>query len=288
MLKVLWIDDECKDMYDELSVMGREFIEYAYEQGIEITPMSTYKEGLTAIEERPLEWCAVILDIREQKATTGNAVDGYQKAYDWLRDFHKERHQFEPYVFTLSGEKRYHDEDSLIRKEKHCSKRVYDKNSGDYKILFDDIHKIEGISDLYKLHKEYSDLLCNSSSLGEKADNRLLEIIYSILINKNVKDPKLLNEIRKYLEDFVIAFLKDKSFFPTEIRTLNECSRYIGGQKDIPEYIKRSFHSLVSIVQEGSHGETTIDNDVRYGNAPYLLQSCLFELLNIIYWTKSV
>ena len=142
---------------------------------------------------------------------------------------------------------------------------------------------------MYKLHEEYTELLRISKLLGEKADHRLLEIMYSILIKKNVTDPKLLNEIRKYLEDFVIAFLlKDKSFFPTKKKTLNECSRYIGEQKDIPEYIKRSFHSLVSIVQEGSHGATTIDNDVRYGIAPYLLQSCLFELLNIIYWTKSI
>ena len=154
MIKVLWIDDECKDIYGELSVMGREFIEYAYEQGIEITPMSTYKEGLTTIEACPLEWCAIILDIREQKATTGNAVDGYQNAYDWLRDFHIKHHQEEPYIFTLSGEKRYHEEDSLIRKELYCSKRVYDKSGEDYKSLFDDIHKIENISDLYKLHKE--------------------------------------------------------------------------------------------------------------------------------------
>ena len=288
MIKVLWIDDECKDMYGELSVMGREFIEYAYEQGIEITPISAYKDGLTAIESRPLEWCAVILDIREQKATTGSAVDGYQNAYDWLRDFHNKRNQLEPYVFTLSGEKRYHDKDSLIRKESYCSKRVYDKNSGDYKILFEDIRKIEKISDLYKLQKGYTNLLCIANLLGKNAYNRLLEIIYPILIKKRITDPKLLNEIRKYLEDFVIAFLGNKSFFPDEIKSLNDCSRYIGSQKDIPEYIKRSFHSLVSIVQEGSHGRTVIDNDVRYGNAPYLLQSCLFELLNIIYWIKNV
>lgn len=288
MIKVLWIDDECENMSGELSIMGREFIEYAYEQGIEIKPISTYKDGLAAIKAHPLEWCAIILDIREQKATTGNAVDGYQYAYDWLRDFHNEHHQLEPYIFTLSGEKRYHDKDSLIRKESYCSKRVYDKNSGDYKILFDDIRKIKNVSDLYKLHNEYADLLCISKLLGENADNRLLEIMYPILIKKRITDPKLLNEIRKYLEDFVIAFLGNKSFFPDEIKSLNDCSRYIGSQKDVPEYIKRSFHSLVSIVQEGSHGRTVIDNDVRCGNAPYLLQSCLFELLNIIYWIKSI
>lgn len=220
MIKVLWIDDECKDIYGELSIMGREFIEYAYEQEIEITPISAYKDGLTAIESRPLEWCAVILDIREQKATTGSAVDGYQNAYDWLRDFHNKRNQLEPYVFTLSGEKRYHDKDSLIRKETYCSKRVYDKNCGDYKILFEDIRKIEKVSDLYKLQNEYTNLLCIANLLGGNADNRLLEIMYPILIKKRFTDPKLLNEIRKYLENFVIAFLESKSFFTDEVKSL--------------------------------------------------------------------
>lgn len=288
MIKVLWIDDECKDIYGELSFMGCQFLEYAHDQNIEITPMSSYWEGLAAIESYPLEWCAVILDIREQKATTGNAVDGYLKACNWLRKFHYKHNQLEPYIFTLSGEKRYQEKDSLIPKEPHCSKRVYDKNSDDYKLLFEDIHKIENVSDLYKLQDEYSRLLYISKILGKNACNRLLEIMYPILVRKNVEDPKLLTEIRKYIEDYILTFLEDKSFLPIEHRTLNKCSKYIEKERKAPEYIIRSFHSLVSTVQQGSHGGTVTDNDVRYGNAPFLLQSCLFELFNIIYWSKSI
>ena len=299
MIKVLWIDDECKDNHDNLSEMGREFIEYAYEQGIEITPISTYEEGITAIESSPLEWSAVILDIREQKATTGNAVDGYQNAYDWLHAFHIERHQQEPYVFTLSGEKRYQEQDSLIRNESYCSKRVYDKNRGDYKILFDDIRRIKNISSLFKLHEEYFDVLNISKSLGGNAKDRLLEIMYPILIRKDTTNPKILNEIRKYLEDVINPFLEKIISFPDGKKSSHQYLNYlkkVQKQKDnpisiyIPKYLTFSFHNLLNIVNEGSHGgnKVDVDKDIRNGNAPYLLQSCLFELLNVIYWTKFV
>lgn len=55
MIEVLWIDDECKINSDKLSPMGQEFIESAYEEGIKITPMLTYKDGIDAIKNNPLE-----------------------------------------------------------------------------------------------------------------------------------------------------------------------------------------------------------------------------------------
>lgn len=51
MIEVLWIDDECKNQ-DVLTPMGREIIELAYEYGIKITPMLTYKEGIDAIFDK--------------------------------------------------------------------------------------------------------------------------------------------------------------------------------------------------------------------------------------------
>lgn len=288
MIKVLWIDDECRDEFGELTEKGLTFVEYAYDKEIDITAVTTYVEGIKLIKSQPLGWCAVILDIREQRATEGNAADGYLNARREIERFQAERHQKEPYIFTLSGEKRYHELDSLIPKEGHCSKRVYDKNHANYKILFDDIRKIRELSELYKLQEEYAELLNIASKLGEEADSRLFSIMYPIFVLNETKDPKWLNEIRKYLEKFVFPCLKEKKFFPDSCTSMNECSSYIGKESEAPEYIKRSFHSLIRIVQEGSHGKTDSDNDVRYGQAPYLLKSCIFELLNIVYWIKSV
>lgn len=292
MIKVLWIDDECRDAQGELTDLGREFIEYAHNEGIEITSMSNYKDGLRAIEAQPSEWCAVILDIREQRATT-DAADGYNDARHRLDLFHYEHKQSEPYVFTLSGEKQYQEGNSTIRKEQYASKRVYDKNGDDYKVLFNDIRKIEEVSDLYQLQEKYKDVLSAArNTLGEDAYTRLFSLMRPILIQNNNTNAKLLNEMRKYLEEFIIAKLKDMEYPPNDIKSLNDHSRYIGSQASVPEYVKRSVHSLVSITQSGSHGKIddalTTDEDVRSGRAPYLLKSCLFELFNIIYWMKTV
>lgn len=180
MINVLWIDDECRNESGSLTIMGKEFVEYAYEQGIEIFAYSTYKDGLKAIKETPHKWIAVILDIREQRATDGNAADGYLSMRDKIRDFRKDFGQEEPYIFTLSGEKIYHETNSAIPKEPYCRKRVYDKNLGDYKLLFDDIRKIENISTLYRLTKEYKKVLNCSRNLGEASVERMINLLFKI------------------------------------------------------------------------------------------------------------
>ena len=128
MIEVLWIDDECMTDSGKRSPMGEEFVNYAYEQKIKITPMQTYKEGVGAIRNNPHKWCAVILDIHNQKATSGKASDDFDAARDEIKSIQALNHQKEPYIFILSGNKLYHGEHSTIRKPDYCSKSIYDKN----------------------------------------------------------------------------------------------------------------------------------------------------------------
>ncbi len=141
MIEVLWIDDECKNQ-DVLTPMGREIIELAYEYGIKITPMLTYKEGIDAINKNSSRWSAVILDIHNQKAITGKASDDFDEAKEQIVRLQGQNRQLEPYIFVLSGNKQYQTEHSTIRKPEYCQKNIYDKNGEDYKILFEDILKI--------------------------------------------------------------------------------------------------------------------------------------------------
>ncbi len=292
MIKVLWIDDECMDATGALTPIGSQFIELAYHQGIEITPIAGYEEGMEAIEAKPFEWSAVILDIREQHTSEDNATTGYNNAILHLVAFQARFRQKEPYIFTLSGDRQYHDDQEAvmhIHEWPHCSKRVYDKTEEDYRLLLNDIRKIESVSELYQFQHKYNDILSTTHEvLGKEAYERLLDIMWHILAENRKNEPELLNEIRKYLEDFITLTLEEMRFFPRGVESLNDQSRFIGDQRDLPRYVKRSFYSLVSVTQEGSHGRTVVDEDVRYGKAPYLLQSCLFELFNIIYWLKEL
>ena len=70
---------------------------------------------------------------------------------------------------------------------------------------------------------------------------------------------------------------------------LTECSRSLCEpymEEIIPIYIQRSIHSLVAITNPGSH-RTVTDSDVAIGNAPYLIRSLIYEMLNVLCWCKN-
>lgn len=285
MIEVMWIDDEYKKI-------GDSFIGLAEMNGINITPFDTYAKGVMALEREPKKWIAVILDIREQAAKRGTATDNFHMAREKIKEFQLLNHQKEPYVFVLTGEANYLDSDAFP-KTNYASKRVYSKGLEDYKILFDDIKKIEEVSLLNQITHDYHDVLSTATDYF-KVDNdtfkRLFLVIQEILYNKVVNNPDLLNAIRKLLwEKIVFPKMYELKYIPDDIykKGLNESSKYIGKDERFPAYIQRSVHSLVDKTQRGSHGNTTIDKDVSEGRAPYLLRSCLYDLLNIIIWMKN-
>lgn len=290
MIEVLWIDDECMTNSGKLSPMGEEFVNYAFEQNIKITPMQTYKDGVGAIRNNPHKWCAVILDIHNQKATSGKASDDFDATRDEIKSIQALNHQEEPYIFILSGNKLYHGEHSTIRKPDYCSKSIYDKNGENYKQLFEDILKIQNISKLYTCQEQYKDVLTIAKNFcGNETWQRLLMVLYKTTINDVKNDPALFNEMRKILEDIMnmLEFYRYSYFTETkEEKSLNNLSRYIGKDKNVPVYIRRAFNTLTSATQNGSH-RLEVDYDVLCSRAPYLLRSCLYELCNIIIWMRN-
>lgn len=290
MIEVLWIDDECKNQ-DVLTDMGKGFVDLAYVYGIKITPMLTYKEGIDAIKKSPLRWSAVILDIHNQKATTGKASDDFDDAREQIISFKAQHNQREPYIFVLSGNKQYQTEHSTIRKPNYCQKNIYDKSGEDYKILFKDILKIKNLSDLYKCQEQYKDVLKIAKHLSEETWEKMMGLLLEITVKDERKNADLINRMRKVLENVMTA-LKGcgyKFFTTTNEGSLNELSVYIGKDETIPIYIQRAFHTLTNISQDGSHSESIshklkVDYDVSTLKAPYLLRSCLYELCNILIW----
>lgn len=291
MIEVLWIDDECITNLGKLSPMGEEFVNYAYEQKIKITPMQTYKEGIGAIRNNPNKWCAVILDIHNQKATSGKPSDDFDAARDEIKSIQTLNHQKEPYIFILSGNKLYHGEHSTIRKPDYCSKSIYDKNGENYKQLFEDILKIQSVSKLYTCQEQYKDVLTIANDFcGEETWQRLFNVLYKITINDVKNNPALFNEMRKILEDIMKVLERYRySYFAAtkEEISLNNLSRYIGNDINVPGYIQRAFHTLTNVTQNGSH-RLEVDSDVSCSKAPYLLRSCLYDLCNILIWIRDL
>lgn len=291
MIEVLWIDDECMNSSGELSDLGISVVNTAYDNGIKITSMLTYKEGINAIRNHPLKWCAVILDIRNDKATTEKASDDFDAARDEIKGIQILNHQREPYIFILSGDEQYHGDHSTIRKPDYCSKSIYAKSNGDYELLFEDILKIQSVSKLYTCQEQYKDVLTIANDFcGEGTWQRLLNALYKITINDIKNNPALFNEMRKILEDIMKVLEQYRYSYFAETKeeiSLNNLSRYIGNDKNVPVYIQRAFHTLTSVTQNGSH-RLEVDSDVSCSRAPYLLRSCLYELCNILIWMRNL
>ena len=290
MIEVLWIDDECMNSSGELSDLGISVVNTAYDNGIKITSMLTYKEGINAIRNHPLKWCAVEA-VAEGKATTEKASDDFDAARDEIKGIQILNHQREPYIFILSGDEQYHGDHSTIRKPDYCSKSIYAKSNGDYELLFEDILKIQSVSKLYTCQEKYKDVLTIANDFcGEGTWQRLLNALYKITINDIKNNPALFNEMRKILEDIMKVLEQYRYSYFAETKeeiSLNNLSRYIGNDKNVPVYIQRAFHTLTSVTQNGSH-RLEVDSDVSCSRAPYLLRSCLYELCNILIWMRNL
>lgn len=289
MIEVLWIDDECKDSSGKLTAKALNIINMAFERDIKITPVLTYKEGIDMIDNNHLQWCAVILDIYNQKATREKPSDDYDEAREQIIRIQTKYGQQEPYIFVLSGNEKY--KECPIRRPNYCQKNIYDKSGQDYELLFSDIVKIQSLSKLYACQEEYRDVLTIAKNFcGEETWRRLLKVLHAITICHVKNNPALFNDMRKILED-IMLFLKkcEYSYFEKneDNISLNKLSVYIGKDTNIPEYIQRAFHTLDRVVQDGSHSER-VDCDVANSRAPYLLRSCVYELCNIIIWMRSL
>lgn len=290
MIEVLWIDDDCRNSLGELSPLGRGMVEDARDKGINITPMLTYKEGIDAISNYPQKWFAVILDIRNDKATTENVSDDFDAAKDEINRIQTRNNQKEPYIFILSAYAQDYRAFSTIRRQSYCSRAIYAK-PGDYELLFEDILKLQNVSKLFTCQEQYKDVLNIAKDFcKEETWQKLLKVLYEITINDAKNNPALFNEMRKILEDIMKVLEQYRYSYFAETKeeiSLNNLSRYIGNDKIVPIYIQRAFHTLTSVTQNGSH-RLEVDSDVSCSRAPYLLRSCLYELCNILTWMRSL
>ena len=68
--------------------------------------------------------------------------------------------------------------------------------------------------------------------------------------------------------------------------TLTDFSKAIDRTNYVPEYVKRSFHHCCEISQDGSH-RLEIDSLLSRGQAPYVNNSLIYNLLNILHWCAT-
>lgn len=305
MINVLWVDDLIINPDGTETDYCKSTVNRAYDEGIDITPFATYDEAYSEIEKYPSKWIAIILDVRNDQAIEGNENQDFLKMRRRVRSFRSEHNnRVEPYIFvfsadhvTISNAKRYFDKDADIQ-----SKEVYNKPD-DINVLFEDIKAAANLSTIYATYKKYEDIMNAMAEMEWSGEdqNFVFSLIKNIDLDNDYKNDTIYTGIRKLLEVALYTKLEragimdgfEKSINESVDDTINKRSLYMGTNKKVPLYIQRAFHSLTMITQNGSHYHATsphlvVARDTRQGNAPYLLKSCLFDLLNIIIWEAKL
>lgn len=274
MIQVLWIDDQPND----------EFMDFAYENGIDITVTTNVDDGIQELLEKKALYDAIILDancISHSDNTMAPNIKALSYATHQLA-----RHKIELPWFVYSGGG-FEGEKSIDVIVEGCelpynpTNRWY-KKPGDMEDLFADIKSVVAQFQDFKLKEKHRELFSWYPHTAQ-----LLDIIRYLDKEDNNDDDEVFNKIRQQLE-YLMDFAYKKGFLNIEFTTTNlgECSKQLGKQEltgIIPNYIQRSLHSVVTVCNQGSH-LTSLQEIIRNNKAPYLIKSTIYEFLNLVHW----
>lgn len=271
---VIWIDDKCEELKD--------FITNANMEGIGVESFKFGKDGLKAFSDNLLYWDGIILDVKCcYEDGDLDTSDSYFRIEKEMRSIIlKNRPELPVYVY--SGQPDIINNKMFESYLGEC--KMYVKGSDDDDLLKDIVSNAQNLPET-KLRLKY---LQGIPNIG--LDNELLEML-SIVEKEDSTNADFFNKARRTLEQ-VMRFCNDVGILPVRFNgsNLSQCSRFLGKtemRKYIPIYVQRSFHSAVEVTNNGSHREEVF-YAVRSGNAPYLIRSTMFELMNILKWCGSL
>jgi len=289
---ILWIDDEHESL---AGTKGR-----AKRNGINLVPFKSLNGGMAELERNSAFYDGILLDAKffENEDDQKGSEDTYNvhRAKERLLQMQK---KFE--IFVLTGQAEAY-KDSTFKK---AFTKVYIKGDEGYAQLWNDIKDSASSMVDTRIRHAYNRVfeVCTEKYIGEYAAQDLLNLLKS-------KESSDLNTqftaIRKIVEDIFIAFNKYQ-LLPAEFITpsvsLNETSKFLSGKNHkgelftekgyqhldgthLPAQISSMLWNILNITQDGSH-RSRIDAHVKSLNTPYLGQSVLFQLLDLIIWFKE-
>lgn len=276
---IIWIDDDC-DKYEE-------FILNALGEGIKIEAFKYGKKGIEALCDRIEAWDGVILDVKCLYDENDKLADAekFYKVREELLDIKREKRSDIPYFV-------YSAQPDLIGNELFKAslngRKLYNKGKDQDALLKDIKIEAEKLPETQIRHKYLSFI---SDDRFQEIEPTLIKILTAVENNEtNNADVimvcrQVLHSVMAHLE--AVGILPLNSFNNTN---LAECSRFLGDDKlkeYVPIYIQRSLHSCVVVSNGGSHSGV-VRNAITKGEAPFLIRSTVFELLNILSWCATL
>ncbi len=296
--KVIWFDDECQSL---------EFIiEKASANGITLIGFTNSQDGIRELELNISKYDAAIVDglffrSKDQQgvANNDNALKEVALAFENLS--YKKRLPW----FILSGQSSFTLEKNSVA-DVFKQNEVYDKLSDeDLERLWSRIKLEAEMHPDTQLRHKYASIfvLCDERYLGTELSTVLLDLLreHESAIGSGVSENKL-NAIRKVVESIFKLFNRI-GVIPDEViyasGSINNSSKFLAGLNEsyhfsgeiAPPAIVFLLKSVLSVTQDGSHygGELKLKIDQFAKTQPtgYLFSSVLFQLLEIMVWTKT-
>lgn len=287
-IKVLWIDDNPNEF--------TEFLDDAFDAGIDIKVCKTVKDGLDELLNQNAIYEAIILDANckikdenfevPQLVALSHAIVGiYVRGIDlpW-------------FVYTGGAYEGKEALEHIIPQQYRNwdDKQWYNKPDDEHQ-LFEAIKNAVSNRETTKVLNTFPDAFKLSSS----------QVLLNILINRNSyeieRDTTIPNKIRIIMEEDICSFLHNNGIYPAEFTSNNrvkQCSLLFGKDtlnKYVPVYIQRLFHFLSEYSNEGSHGTDKRaeiiaqkqKRDIESGKALQLNRAAVNALLCIFQWCSS-
>ena len=271
--KILWIDDQ----WEVLSSF-KDLCELVHD--IEVVPCRYAVEGMKLFETHLQSWSAVVLDAKVLM-NADNEVAGLKGLQHSVNRIHELSLKRYVPTFILTGQPDLFSNETFSE----VYGKFYEK-AKDEEQLICDIKQAADQLVVTQIRKKYGNIL----EIWPERESEIINILSTLELG-NSKNSTCLNEIRKMLEDVMERISQSGLLLVNYTSTnLAECSRFLGQkwlQVLIPIYIQRSIHSCVEMCNPGSH-RTDLEMAIKEGRAPFVLNSTIFELLNILYWCKNL
>lgn len=273
-LNVLWVDDQPKD----------EFLNEAFEYGLDITVTTCVNDGIVALKDTSKSWDAIILDANckitgdEQEQPTLKAL---QKA---IKELLRQRTSLPWFVYTGGDYEGVEHLEFMIHKRDYDDRLYYEKPKHRYE-LYENIKKAVSKSEVFAVKQKYS------SVCSFYKDNDLVELLLEYENNKETfkTDTSVPNKVRKIIE-WIMRYFEAVGLLniPFTGSNISNCSKNISELRQlVPAHVIRSLHFCVEICNQGSHA-SEVSAYIAGDEAPYLNDSILMSLLNILHWCPSL
>ncbi len=293
MFKILWVDDE---YYKQEA-----FIDYAYLRGLKLCPFKSFKDGINEIERHFEEYQGIILDAKAYNESENEvaSAEGLPKAINKLHEM-RPKGGIPIYVFTGQPDLFSSDIFEMMLGDVKCYKKGLEID-----LLLDDVLKnAQNLAEI-QIRNKYLRVFeaCTEKYIGESAAYTLIEAIKSIEVdNSPISYKDSFNPLRK-LTEVLFSKLNSLKIIPDEISNgagwINKSSLFLAGKHDrfsikegvIHPVIISSIYSFLQITQDASH-EIPEKLNLKVGQyvdemkTPYLYQSTLYQLFDILIWFK--